>query len=98
MHATEERCFLHYKQGTRDKVQFSSVQFSSVQSFPGVCEERIWAREDEESPLLEAIARERLVKTQQTGKGLAGAVVICELWSIAVAMQLLVLKSRVCGR
>jgi hypothetical protein len=30
----------------------------------------------EESPLLEAIARERLVKTQQAGKGLAGAVVI----------------------
>jgi hypothetical protein len=31
----------------------------------------------EESPLLEAVARERLVKTQQAGKGLAGAVVIC---------------------
>jgi hypothetical protein len=35
--------------------------------------------ETEESPLLEAVARERLVKTQQAGKGLAGAVVICEL-------------------
>jgi hypothetical protein len=36
--------------------------------------------EAEESQLLEAIARERLVKTQQAGKGLACAVVICELW------------------
>jgi hypothetical protein len=35
--------------------------------------------EDEESPLLEAITRERLLKTQQAGKGLAGAMVICEL-------------------
>jgi hypothetical protein len=35
--------------------------------------------EAEESPLLEAVARERLVKTQQAGKGLTGAVVICEL-------------------
>jgi hypothetical protein len=43
-------------------------------------------REAEESPLLEAIARERLVKTQQAGKGLADAVVICELWRLAVAL------------
>jgi hypothetical protein len=35
--------------------------------------------EAEESPLLEAVVRERLVKTQQAGKGLAGAVVICAL-------------------
>jgi hypothetical protein len=35
-------------------------------------------REDKESPLLEAVARERLVKTQQAGKGLAGAVVNCK--------------------
>jgi hypothetical protein len=27
-----------------------------------------------------------LVKTQQTGKVLAGAVVICELWRLAVAL------------
>jgi hypothetical protein len=36
--------------------------------------------EAEVSPLLETVTRERLVKTQQAGKGLAGAVVICELW------------------
>jgi hypothetical protein len=36
--------------------------------------------EAEESPLLEAVTRERLVKTQQAGKGLASAVVICVLW------------------
>jgi hypothetical protein len=43
----------------------------------GSCEYRTWAREAEESPLLEAVARERLVKTQQAGKGLADVVVIC---------------------
>jgi hypothetical protein len=50
----------------------------------GVCEERTWARESEEYPLLEAVARERLVKTQQDRKSLAGAVVICELSRLAM--------------
>jgi hypothetical protein len=36
--------------------------------------------------LLEAVARERLAKTQQAGKSLAGAVMICELWELAVAL------------
>jgi hypothetical protein len=44
------------------------------------------AREAEESPLLEAVAREWLVKTQMAGKGLAGADVISELWILAVAL------------
>jgi hypothetical protein len=35
--------------------------------------------EAEESSLLKAITRARLVKTQQAGKGLAGAVVICKI-------------------
>jgi hypothetical protein len=35
--------------------------------------------EAEELPLLEAVPRERLVKSLQAGKGLASAVVICEL-------------------
>jgi hypothetical protein len=42
------------------------------------CEERTSACEAEESPLLEAVARERLVKIQRAGKCLAGAVVNCE--------------------
>jgi hypothetical protein len=42
----------------------------------GGCEDGICAREAEESPLLEDAARERLMKAQQAGKGLAGAVVI----------------------
>jgi hypothetical protein len=42
----------------------------------GVWEERTGAREAEQSPLLEAVARERL-KTQEAGKSLACAVVIC---------------------
>jgi hypothetical protein len=29
---------------------------------------------------------ERLVKTKQAGKGLAGAVAICVLWRLAVAL------------
>jgi hypothetical protein len=44
------------------------------------------AREAEESPALEAVAKKRLVNRQQDGKGLAGAVVICELWRLAVAL------------
>jgi hypothetical protein len=36
-------------------------------------------REAEGYPLLEAVAKERLVKTQ-AGKCLACAVVICEVW------------------
>jgi hypothetical protein len=59
---------------------------SSVGFCTGGCEERIVARETEESPLLEAVVRERLMKTQQAGKGLAGAVVIYELWALAVAL------------
>jgi hypothetical protein len=36
--------------------------------------------EAKEFPLLEAVIREWLVKTQQAGKYLAGAVVGCEVW------------------
>jgi hypothetical protein len=36
--------------------------------------------------LLEAVARERLVKKQQAFKGLVGAVMICELWRLAVLL------------
>jgi hypothetical protein len=42
--------------------------------------------EAEESPLLEAVAGEGPVKTQQAGKGLAGSVVICDLWRLVVAL------------
>jgi hypothetical protein len=51
-----------------------------VESCKGGCENRTSACEGEESPLLEAVARQRLVKTLQAVKGLAGAVVMCELW------------------
>jgi hypothetical protein len=51
-----------------------------VQFCTGGCEDRSWKHEAEESTLLEAVARERLVKTQHALKGSAGAVVICELW------------------
>jgi hypothetical protein len=42
--------------------------------------------EAEESPLLEAFTRERLVKTQQAGKCLADAVMFCELWRLTMVM------------
>jgi hypothetical protein len=37
-------------------------------------------REAEESPLSEVVARERLVKTQHAGKGLAVGLVMCGDW------------------
>jgi hypothetical protein len=40
----------------------------------------------EESPLLEAVARERLVKIQQAGKDLVGAVVICNVWRLTIVL------------
>jgi hypothetical protein len=52
----------------------------------GGCEETTWAREAEEPPLLEAVTGEGLVKIQQAGKGLEGAVVVYELWTLAVAL------------
>jgi hypothetical protein len=36
--------------------------------------------------MLEAVTRGRLVKTQKAGKGLAGAVVICKMWILAIAL------------
>jgi hypothetical protein len=68
------------------RVGISKGQSSFSQSCTRSCEERTWAREAKESLLLEAVARERLVKTQQAWKGLAGAVVICELLRLVVAL------------
>jgi hypothetical protein len=39
--------------------------------------------EAEESPLLQAVAKERLLKTQQAGKGLA---VLAVIWRLTVAL------------
>jgi hypothetical protein len=36
--------------------------------------------------MFEAVARERLVKIQQAGKDIGGAVVICKLWRLAVVL------------
>jgi hypothetical protein len=66
-----------YKQG----IKLHLSQFSK-----GVSEERTWKCEAESSALFEAVAKERMVKTEQAGKSLAGAVVICELWRLAVAL------------
>jgi hypothetical protein len=42
--------------------------------------------EAEESPLLEAVARQQLVKTQQAGKFLVLAIVISKMWRLAMAL------------
>jgi hypothetical protein len=42
--------------------------------------------EEEESPLLQAVTKGRLMETQQVVKGLAGAVVICKMWRLAIAL------------
>jgi hypothetical protein len=36
--------------------------------------------------MLEAVAREGLLKIWKAGKGLAGAMVICELWRLTVGL------------
>jgi hypothetical protein len=43
-------------------------------------------RETGEFPLLKAVAKERLVKTQQAGKGFSGAVVNCKVWRLTIAL------------
>jgi hypothetical protein len=43
-------------------------------------------RESEESTLLEAVAKERLVTTQVAGKGVVCAVVVCELCTLVIAL------------
>jgi hypothetical protein len=53
------------------------------------------ARDAEESPLLEAVLCEQLVKTQQAGKGLVGVVVICKVWRSVVVLYLFIVPSRV---
>jgi hypothetical protein len=44
------------------------------------------SKESEDSPLLEAVTKQWLVKKQQAEKGLAGSVVICKFWRLAVAL------------
>jgi hypothetical protein len=62
------------------------VELTVDKSYAQAAVTRTWASEDEESPLLEAVAREWLMKTQQAGKGLAGTVVICEVWKSSIAL------------
>jgi hypothetical protein len=40
----------------------------------------------EESPLLAAVTREQLVKTQQAEKALAVAAMNCKLWTLVMAL------------
>jgi hypothetical protein len=42
--------------------------------------------EVEESPLLEAVARERLMKAEQAGRRLRGTAVICKMRTSAIAL------------
>jgi hypothetical protein len=47
---------------------------------------RTWGWEAEGSPLLEAIAREHLVKRQQDGEGLMVTVVIFKMWRFVIVL------------
>jgi hypothetical protein len=55
----------------------------------GGCDKRTWAREAEESPLLEAAAREQLLKTLQAGEHLACG----DLWSVEISDSALIMCS-----
>jgi hypothetical protein len=57
-----------------------------VEFCTGGCEEKTRVLEAEESPLLEVVARERLMKAQQSGNGLSGVGVICDLWRLKMAL------------
>jgi hypothetical protein len=52
----------------------------------GICEERTWAREAEESSLLKSVTRKILVKTLQAGEDLVFAAVICKVWRLEMAL------------
>jgi hypothetical protein len=55
----------------------------TVEFYTWGCEDRTRAREAEEFPLLEVVARERLVKTQQVQKRLSGC---CgDLWIVEIS-------------
>jgi hypothetical protein len=49
-----------------------SAGYEWIQTCTRGCEDWTWAREGKESPLLETVAREPLMKTQQAGGGLSG--------------------------
>jgi hypothetical protein len=66
------------------KWRYSSVVRERSSAWEAVKKGLKWVKL--KNPLLEAIAKERLVKTQQAGKGLVGAVVICELCRLAVVL------------
>jgi hypothetical protein len=65
--------------------------------FSWVLHRRLWrddqSCEAEESPLLEAFAREQLVRYSRPKKSSVGAVTICELWRSVMVLQLLVLMN-----
>jgi hypothetical protein len=75
-----------YKGGWDEMAQWLSWQSTRVQLRDIRTTVTTWAQEVEESPLLEAFASERLLKTQQAGKSLTGAVMVCELWRLAIAL------------
>jgi hypothetical protein len=77
----------------RGKVTDESVD-SWVQLWDGGQPRMASARETKEYSQLEAVAREWLVKTS-CWKTLSGTALICELWSLAMAMKFLVVPSRV---
>jgi hypothetical protein len=68
-----------FKGGWKEIVLYFCWQWDDREFCKGRCEDRTWATEAEESPLSEVAAGERLVRTQQAEKRLAGAEVICKV-------------------
>jgi hypothetical protein len=61
---------------------------SSVQLWDGGQTGMAWVRDAEESPLLEAVVRERVVNTQQAGKKLCGC---CgDLWIVEIRGRIVI--------
>jgi hypothetical protein len=79
---------LSFSREVENRWRYSRVPELAVEGIDKSCARAAVTREPEaeESPLLEAVARERMVKTQQAWKGLTGAAVSCKVWRLAVAL------------
>jgi hypothetical protein len=68
--------------------QVSSVRESVKKRFSwkGAAIQKGLERGSRRTSTVKAVTRERLVKTQQAGNGKAGAVLICKVWRLAVAL------------
>jgi hypothetical protein len=67
LYAKDVCCSVHDSDSDSDSNSDTVSCQLRVEFCTGGCEDRTLAREAEESPMLEAVVRERLLKTQQAG-------------------------------